>query len=145
MRIVVTGSAHETAELGRAYGTTLGPGAVVALFGDLGSGKTQFVKGICAGTGVDAPVTSPTFTLINEYPAPFGIVAHVDLYRIGSDAELRDLGLESYYRDNCICVIEWAERGLNALPPGYRWVKLAHGASDRERVVTIGGEGERMQ
>jgi len=145
MKTVVTGTASETTELGRAYGTTLQPGAVVALFGELGSGKTQFVKGICSGTGSDARVTSPTFTLINEYPAPFGIVAHVDLYRIESEAELRGIGLESYYRDSCMCVIEWAERALIILPAGYRWVRLAHGASERERVVTIGDEGETLQ
>jgi len=141
MKTVVTRSMQETTTLGRSFGSELKPGEIVALSGELGSGKTQFVKGICIGMGIQAPVTSPTFTLINEYPAPFGIVAHIDLYRIGSDRELQDLGLESYFRDTCICLIEWAERALGVLPPSFRPVKLAHGMGENERIITIGEGG----
>jgi tRNA threonylcarbamoyladenosine biosynthesis protein TsaE len=144
MKTTVTGSAGETVELGRVYGSALKPGAVVALFGDLGSGKTQFVKGVCAGTGAVGHVTSPTFTLINEYPAPFGTIAHVDLYRIGSEKEMQEIGLESYFRDDCICLIEWADRAMRILPAGHRWVKLAHGKSEFERVVSTGDDGEKL-
>ena len=137
MKTVVSRSAQETAALGRSFGLGLKPGEIVALLGDLGSGKTQFVKGVCSGIGVNVSVTSPTFTLINEYPAPFGIVAHIDLYRIGSHQELRDLGIDSYFRDSCICLIEWAERALAVLPLQYRRVKLTHGEGENQRVVTV--------
>lgn len=137
MKNVVSRSAQETAALGRSFGSGLKPGEIVALLGDLGSGKTQFVKGICSGIGVNGSVTSPTFTLINEYPAPFGIVAHIDLYRIGSNQELRDLDLESYFRDTCICLIEWAERARAILPSQCRRVTLAHGEAENQRVVTV--------
>ncbi len=142
MKTVVTRSMEETTALGRSFGAGLQPGEIVALFGELGSGKTQFVKGICSGIGIEVPVTSPTFTLINEYPAPFGIVAHIDLYRIDTQNELRDLGLESYFRETCICLIEWAERALGVLPSPYRSVKLVHGAGENERIVTAGEGGE---
>jgi tRNA threonylcarbamoyladenosine biosynthesis protein TsaE len=142
MRTVVSNSAEETIALGRQFGAGLRPGDVVALTGELGSGKTQFVKGVCKGIGVQATVTSPTFTLINEYPAPHGMVAHVDLYRISDGNELRDLGLESYFHGDCICLIEWAERAKQLMLFPHRSVTLTHGKTESERVVTMAEEGE---
>ncbi|MCK5572059.1 MAG: tRNA (adenosine(37)-N6)-threonylcarbamoyltransferase complex ATPase subunit type 1 TsaE, partial [Bacteroidetes bacterium] len=84
MKQVVSLSPEDTLGLGRDYAARLRPGDVVALMGELGSGKTQFVAGICEGLGVRGHVASPTFTFINEYAAPFGTVAHIDLYRIDS-------------------------------------------------------------
>ncbi len=142
MRTVVTGSMQETIALGRSIGATLKPGEVVALFGELGSGKTQFVRGICDAIGVRTPVTSPTFTLINEYPAPFGIVAHIDLYRITSPSELRDIGLESYFHERCLCLIEWADRASGLLPPVHHEVRFQHGATETERIISVGNDTE---
>lgn len=138
----VSGSAEETASLGRSFARSLRPGDVVALIGTLGSGKTRFAAGVCEGLGVTARVTSPTFTIINEYPAPFGMVAHVDLYRIEGRAEIADLGLEEYFNGRWICLIEWAERAADLLPPSHVRVTLSHGAGDTEREVLIDGVPE---
>ncbi|MGB6121371.1 MAG: tRNA (adenosine(37)-N6)-threonylcarbamoyltransferase complex ATPase subunit type 1 TsaE, partial [Bacteroidota bacterium] len=127
MKQVVSTSADETAELGRSYAAGLHPGDVVALIGELGSGKTRFVAGICRGLDVPGQIASPTFTLINEYPAPFGAVAHIDLYRIDSRSELVELGLEEYFSARYICLIEWAEKVEEILPPGFRVVRIEHG------------------
>jgi len=124
-----------TAELGRRCATALRPGDVLGLIGELGTGKTQFVGGLCAGLGVNVPVTSPTFTLINEYPAPFGAVIHVDLYRINALREIAELGLDEYVSDHTICLIEWAEKLESHLPPGTRLLHFFHGQTEHERVV----------
>ncbi len=89
---------------------------VLALHGNLGSGKTCFVQGLALALGVQRPVTSPTFTLVHEYQAARRLV-HVDLYRIQSDREALDLGLEEYFDDEGITAIEWAERMAESLPP----------------------------
>lgn len=137
MTVVRTRSEEETVAAGRTFGATLHPGDVVALTGTLGSGKTRFVSGICEGLGVSMHATSPTFTLINEYPAPFGIVAHIDLYRIGSKAELAELGIEEYFTGRSICLIEWAEWAADVLPPMYYEIHCSHGGGDSEREIRI--------
>lgn len=115
--IVMTSSEEETIALGRKFSIDLEPGDVVALYGELGSGKTQFVKGVCAGLGAKEHVTSPTFTLINEYRQHSGIpVFHIDLYRISSFKELRALGIEEYLDDEGVSLIEWAEKAERLLP-----------------------------
>jgi tRNA threonylcarbamoyladenosine biosynthesis protein TsaE len=114
---VVTSGEAETIALGRKFAGTLRSGDVVALYGELGSGKTQFVKGVCAGLGATEHVTSPTFTLINEYRQHPGLpVFHCDLYRIRSFEELCALGIEEYLDDAGISVIEWAEKAERILP-----------------------------
>jgi tRNA threonylcarbamoyladenosine biosynthesis protein TsaE len=137
MRIVHTRSSEETVALGASFAASLAPGAVVGLVGDLGSGKTQFVIGVCRGLGLDARVSSPTFTLINEYPAPFGTVVHADLYRIGTRRELAELGIEEYFNDRCLCLIEWAERMREDLPGDAYLVSIAAGVDAAERVFTF--------
>jgi len=137
MKQIVSTSAEQTAELGRRYAADLHPGEVVALIGELGTGKTRFVAGICEGLGVRGHVASPTFTLINEYPAPFGAVAHIDLYRIGSRSELVELGLEEYFSVRYICLIEWAEKVEGMLPPGFRLVRIEHGGREDERLFSF--------
>jgi tRNA threonylcarbamoyladenosine biosynthesis protein TsaE len=130
-------SEEETVAAGRSCAGSLRPGDVVALFGTLGSGKTRFITGICEALGVQIHATSPTFTLINEYPAPFGTVVHIDLYRIGSKQELAELGVEDYFTDRCICLIEWAEVAQDILPRKHVEVRMAHGSVDTERRITI--------
>ncbi len=137
MTVVRTRSDDETIAAGRTFGASLHPGEVVALTGMLGSGKTRFVTGICEGLGVSMHATSPTFTLINEYPAPFGTVAHIDLYRIGTKAELAELGIEEYFTERCICLIEWAELAMDVLPSRYYEVHCSHGGGDSEREIRI--------
>jgi tRNA threonylcarbamoyladenosine biosynthesis protein TsaE len=141
MTTVRTGSSAETIALGQSFARSVRPGSVVGLVGTLGSGKTQLVIGICRGLGVEAHVASPTFTLINEYPAPFGTVVHADLYRIGSRTELAELGIEEYFNNRCICLIEWAERMDDILPAEAHMVTVAHGADADERVFTFARRG----
>ena len=112
-------SVEETIEAGRAFAKSLGPGAVVALSGTLGSGKTRFVVGICEGLGVRVHATSPTFTIINEYPSPVATVAHIDMYRIRSRREVAELGIEEYFSNRFVCLIEWPEQVKDLLPPDH--------------------------
>ncbi len=137
MTTIVTHSRDETIALGSSFASSLKPGDVVALFGRLGSGKTQFVAGVCTGLGVTAHVGSPTFTLINEYPAGDATVVHIDLYRIAGRAELAELGIEEYFRPDAVTLIEWAEPVLDLLPPSHYEVKLEYGDGDLERVISI--------
>jgi tRNA threonylcarbamoyladenosine biosynthesis protein TsaE len=111
-------SAQETIELGRIIGSQLQEGDLLALIGELGTGKTTFTQGIALGLGVDPAcyVTSPTFTLINEYPARRPLY-HIDLYRLQSVSDIEELGLQEYLESNGVTVIEWAERlAEGALP-----------------------------
>ncbi|HMK37973.1 MAG TPA: tRNA (adenosine(37)-N6)-threonylcarbamoyltransferase complex ATPase subunit type 1 TsaE [Bacteroidota bacterium] len=139
MTRILSRSAEETEAAGRAFAGRLHPGDVVALTGTLGSGKTRFVAGVCDGLGVRARVTSPTFTLINEYPAVFGLVAHIDMYRVNGMKEVAELGIEEYFNSRCVCLIEWAETVRSLLPAGHFRVSFAHGASDAERTIQIEG------
>jgi len=132
-----TSSREQTAALGMSFAGMLSPGDVVAVTGMLGSGKTQFIGGVCQGLGVHAHVGSPTFTLINEYPAPFGAVVHIDLYRIDTRRELAELGIEEYFSPRHICLIEWAELVLDFLPKRHYAVRMEYGVSDQEREITI--------
>ena len=113
----------------------------MAMVGTLGSGKTCFVAGACAALGVTVPVTSPTFAIINEYPAPFGTVAHIDMYRIGSRREVAELGIEEYFTSRCICFIEWADAVEDLLPPAHYRILVAHGADEGERRITVTATG----
>jgi tRNA threonylcarbamoyladenosine biosynthesis protein TsaE len=116
---IKTYSPDETAHLGEAMGRGADGGLVLALTGELGSGKTKLTQGIAKGLGVpeDLQVTSPTFTLINEYPGRLCLY-HFDLYRISGADELIDLGYEEYFYGDGVVVIEWAERAKDLLPPG---------------------------
>lgn len=110
-----TAGESETQSLGEKISSLLQQGDVVCLFGDLGSGKTCLVRGICRGYGCENEVTSPTFTIINEYNGKHPIF-HFDLYRINSVQEIFDLGYEEYFFGSGICLIEWAERAETILP-----------------------------
>ena len=108
MREETTASAVETEALGEQLGTRLKPGDLVVLAGPLGSGKTTFVRGMARGTGSDAQVQSPTFTLVRIYPGRVQL-AHVDLYRVKAAGELADLGLDELLDEGAM-VIEWGDR-----------------------------------
>ncbi len=137
MSATLSRSPEETIGLGKSFASSLRPGDVVALFGTLGSGKTRFISGVCDGLGVRMHATSPTFTLINEYPAPFGRVVHIDLYRIGSRRELAELGIEEYFTGECICLIEWAEAVREILPHRHFEIRLGLGTDDTTRTIDI--------
>lgn len=131
-----TDTAEATVALGRALGAALPAGAVVALYGDLGAGKTHLVKGLAEALGGRAQdVTSPTFTLVHEYDtAP--VLVHADLYRVESDAEARALGLDEWIDDTrAVVVVEWPERAPGLLPPDTLHLHLAHLGGDRRRLT----------
>jgi tRNA threonylcarbamoyladenosine biosynthesis protein TsaE len=137
MKSFVTRSPEETVDLGCWIAGVLRPGDVVAITGELGTGKTQLVLGICRGLDVRKRVTSPTFTFIHEYTAPFGTVVHVDLYRVTSSEEVAGLGIEEYFNERCICLIEWAERVQGSLPKRHYTVRMSQGSHDDERMISI--------
>lgn len=141
----VTHSAEETAALGRRLGGMLGAGDFVALVGELGSGKTQFVRGVAAGLGVDPaiPVTSPTYTLMNEYAGrvPF---YHFDLYRLGGGSDLRELGFDDFFYGEGACLVEWAERLQGEIPAERLTVSFFHGGDDQRR-LEFAAHGERYE
>ena len=116
-KIFKTESPEETQILGEQLGKTLKPGDVIALTGDLGTGKTCLTQGIARGVGIapDEIVCSPSYILINEYNGTVPIY-HIDLYRLENQMEIADLGLIEYVESDGICIIEWAERMENALP-----------------------------
>jgi tRNA threonylcarbamoyladenosine biosynthesis protein TsaE len=120
----------ETIAFAKEMATRLRPGAVIGLNGELGSGKTQFVKGLAAGLGFTGEVTSPTFTLIHEYVGGRLPIYHFDFYRLESEEEVVRLGLEEYLLGDGVCVIEWAGKFRQLLPPDARWFELSIGIDD---------------
>jgi tRNA threonylcarbamoyladenosine biosynthesis protein TsaE len=128
-----TSGEQETVELGARLGARLQPGDVVLLFGDLGAGKTAFVRGLARGLGADPDeVSSPTFTLIQEYPGARARLHHVDLYRL-EPREVDDLGLDELISSGAVVAIEWAERWPNRPSPAIE-VRLEHAGGDGRRV-----------
>jgi tRNA threonylcarbamoyladenosine biosynthesis protein TsaE len=115
-RQLETRSWEETLALGRSLASELHAGAVLALYGDLGAGKTALVKGIAAGLGITADITSPTFTLVHEHNGGRLRLTHADLYRLGSVDEALDIGMEDYMAGDGVTVIEWAEKIEAVLP-----------------------------
>ncbi|HSQ75207.1 MAG TPA: tRNA (adenosine(37)-N6)-threonylcarbamoyltransferase complex ATPase subunit type 1 TsaE [Bacteroidota bacterium] len=137
MNRCITRSPEETARCGRTFGATLRAGDVVGLIGELGSGKTQFVTGVCDALHARGHVTSPTFTLIHEYPAGDVTVVHADMYRIGSLREAAEIGLPDYFQPPYVTLVEWADRVLDLLPPERYLVRLSHRTDPREREIGI--------
>jgi tRNA threonylcarbamoyladenosine biosynthesis protein TsaE len=134
-----------TEALGRRLGPLLFPGAVVALVGGLGAGKTQFVRAIAEGLGVRNPaaVTSPTFTLIHEYPARLPVY-HFDTYRLNSPAEFVALGADEYFHGDGVCLVEWADRVADVLPVERLEVSFRV-VSECERELTVTPFGGRYR
>jgi tRNA threonylcarbamoyladenosine biosynthesis protein TsaE len=135
--MVFSRSSGDTVALGRSLGSALKPGDVVAICGMLGTGKTTFVTGVCEALGVRAHVASPSFAIINEYASPSGPVVHIDLYRVESREEIADLGIDQYFTDRTICLIEWAEHIIDLLPEHRYLVSIHHGSFEEERHVSI--------
>lgn len=132
-------SPEQTRAIARELAARLAPGAVLALRGPLGAGKTCFVQGLARGLGVAENVTSPTFTLIREYKGRIPL-CHVDLYRMAGNApESPDLLLEEILRPEAVTAIEWPEIVADILPAGAIRVSFAHGDSERQRIVTVRG------
>ena len=135
----ITNSPEETEALGRRLAARLAPGTVIAYTGDLGAGKTAFTRGLARGLGITAPVTSPTFTIVNEYESGRLPLFHFDLYRLGSPEELFDIGWEDYLDRGGVCAVEWSENAGDALEADCLRVDLRRGDRDTQRRVTIEG------
>ena len=138
----ITHGEDQTRRLGSKLAPFLRAGDVVALTGNLGTGKTRWVQGICRGLGVTDVVNSPTFTLVNEYQGHLPVY-HIDLYRIGNANEVLSFGLEDYLYGNGVSLIEWADQAHDYMPPNYLEIELHHLEETRRRVV-IRPQGNRF-
>ena len=135
-------SPEETEHIGEMLGKRLRPGTVVAYRGGLGMGKTAFTRGLARGLGCAGRVTSPKFTIVNEYDGATPLF-HFDMYRLGSSDELFDIGWEDYLTRGGVCAVEWSERVDDAMPADTLWVDIARGTDESDRIITIsGGEAQ---
>lgn len=137
MTAQITDSADATFRFGERLAGSLKTGNVVAISGDLGSGKTVLVQGICSGLGVTESVTSPTFTLIQEYSGRVRVF-HFDFYRLEKPSEIEDLDVNRYFESDGISLIEWAERAESLLPENRIDIRL-------ERVLDNGRQAENKR
>ncbi|MBR5543650.1 MAG: tRNA (adenosine(37)-N6)-threonylcarbamoyltransferase complex ATPase subunit type 1 TsaE [Oscillospiraceae bacterium] len=129
----------ETERVGEAFAKTLRPGAVVAMRGGMGVGKTAFVRGLARGLGETARVTSPTYTIVNEYDTTPPLF-HFDLYRLGSVDELFEIGFDEYLSRGGICMIEWSENAPDLVFTHIVEIKRDE-SDDNARFITISEEG----
>lgn len=141
---IITSSPEQTWRIGELLGSRLNPGDTLCLYGDLGSGKTNFAYGIARGLNVQEQyITSPTFTFVNEYQGrvPF---YHIDLYRLKDHGELENIGFEEYIESDGVTVIEWAEKAEDDLPEECLSIYLSN-VDDTSRELGFLPEGERYQ
>lgn len=132
-------SEQETEQLGEQVARRLPRGTVIAYTGELGMGKTAFTRGLARGLGCRGRVTSPTFTIVNEYEGDIPLF-HFDLYRLGSSDELFDIGWEDYLARGGVCAVEWSERVSDALPEDTIYVDIARtGEHEDWRTITVTG------
>lgn len=130
----------DTEAIGRRLAEVLSPGTVIAYRGGLGMGKTAFTRGLAAGLGYQGRVTSPTFTIVNEYEGGRLPLFHFDMYRLADADALFDIGWEDYLDRGGVCAVEWSEQVDDALPPDTVWVTLERAPdSDTSRIITIEG------
>ena len=126
---------EETRAIGRELSLALQENSVIGLSGDLGAGKTEFVKGIAEGLGAMDPVTSPTFTLIHEYRSGRLPLFHIDFYRLETEKELDEIGFDDYLREPGICAIEWADRFPDRIPRDAIWVQIQISSANERLIV----------
>ena len=134
----LTYSPEQTEKVGAALGKILPAGTILAYRGDLGAGKTAFTRGLARGLGYTEPVTSPTYTIVNEYLGGRLPLFHFDMYRLGSSDDLWDIGWEDYLERGGICAVEWSENVTDAMENAI-WVRIEK-TGDESRRITIEGE-----
>lgn len=136
----ITNSPEETEKIGAAIGKIIPAGTVLAYRGDLGAGKTAFTRGLARGLGFTDAVTSPTYTIVNEYLGGRLPLFHFDMYRLSSADDLFDIGWEDYLDRGGVCAVEWSENVREALPPDAVTVTIARcPENDGWRSITIAG------
>ena len=133
----ISTSVEMTEKLGEAIGAVVASGDVITLDGDLGAGKTAFTRGLARGMGLGSRVTSPTFTIVQEYETGRLPLYHFDVYRVNDEDELFEIGLEDYFHKGGVCLIEWADLIEDLLPEGTVTVRLAYGEEEGERICSI--------
>ena len=134
----LTSSPEQTEAVGEALAAHLHPGDVIAYYGGLGAGKTAFTRGLARGLGVCEPVTSPTYTLVNEYLSGRMPLFHFDMYRLSSSEELFDIGWEDYLARGGVCAVEWSENVDDALADAI-CVRIERTGDDSRRITISGG------
>ena len=135
----ITNSPEETEALGAALGSRLAPGTVIAYQGDLGAGKTAFTRGVACGLGAKESVTSPTYTIVNEYLSGKYPLFHFDMYRLASSDDLFDIGWEDYLDRGGICAVEWSENVEDALE-GALSITIEKLGGESRRITLEGGD-----
>lgn len=138
---IITHSERETEAAGAAFAAGIPDGTVVAMYGELGAGKTAFVRGMAQGMGLDCRVNSPTFTIVNEYLGARTLL-HFDMYRLGSADELWDIGWDDYLSRGAVCAVEWSENVADAFTGDEITVRFEK-LSDTDRRITIEGGSDR--
>ena len=138
---IITHSERETEAAGAAFAAGIPDGTVVAMYGELGAGKTAFVRGMAQGMGLDCRVNSPTFTIVNEYLGARTLL-HFDMYRLGSADELWDIGWEDYLARGAVCAVEWSENVADAFTGDEITVRFEK-LSDTDRRITIEGGADK--
>lgn len=136
----ISHSERETEQIGARFAESLPGGTVVAMYGDLGAGKTAFVRGMAKGMGLDCRVSSPTFTIVNEYLGSRELI-HFDMYRLNSADELYDIGWEDYLNRGAVCAVEWSEKVLDAFT-GEEYTVRIDKLDDVSRRIIIGEGNE---
>ena len=134
MKTFISHSEKETEDIGAAFARDLPAGSVVAMYGNLGAGKTAFVRGMARGMGIDAHVSSPTFTIVNEYPGERELI-HFDMYRLSSPDELFDIGWEDYLSRGAVCAVEWSENVKDAFYGDEITVTIEKTGEDERRIT----------
>ena len=134
MREIRSRNEEDTTAFGRKLAGELEAGDILALIGDLGTGKTTLTKSVAAGLGVTEDITSPTFNIVNEYHSGRLPLYHFDVYRLESGADLFEIGGEEYFDAGGVCIIEWADLVAEALPDDTKVIFLEYGAQEGERI-----------
>ncbi len=130
---------EKTREIGHKLGQLLTPKSVICLIGDLGAGKTTMTQSLAKSLEVDDYITSPTFTIVNEYEGRMPLY-HFDVYRIGSSDEMYDIGFDEYINGDGVCIIEWANLIEDILPEEYLYIEMNYKETGREMILTPKGE-----
>ncbi|MBE6982174.1 MAG: tRNA (adenosine(37)-N6)-threonylcarbamoyltransferase complex ATPase subunit type 1 TsaE [Ruminococcaceae bacterium] len=133
-----TQSPEQTEAVGAALGRVVRPGTVIAYQGDLGAGKTAFTRGLARGLGITEPVTSPTYTIVNEYLSGRLPLFHFDMYRLSCAEDLWDIGWEDYLERGGVCAVEWSENVADAMESPI-WVRIEKTGEESRRITLEGG------
>ena len=139
MKTIYLDRENKTREIGYKLGKLLFPGSVICLIGDLGAGKTTMTQSLAKALEVDDYITSPTFTIVNEYEGKMPLY-HFDVYRIGSSEEMYDIGFDEYIDAEGVCIIEWANIIEDILPDEYLKIELKYKETGREMILNPVGE-----